>query len=357
MMEICINGKNKHMFEYTEINGVICELFCPAPAGTFVKENFLRKWSNATQWPNGKIPQAGDNVTVNGNWTVLLDMDPAPINYFIVDGILLLDDTRDVNITANSIHVRAGNISVGNPNNPFFHKFVIQVNGLKTDNGFYIDPMIAGNKYMVVTGTLNLYGVAPSTVTSFLTKTAFKGDTSIFVNDTTDWVAGDTLVLSPSFSTYSEYEKVTISAINADGSLSLTSPLQYTHYGASTLTISNQFGTLDTRTRVGHVNRNVRIVPGPDAGWGFTVIVYGYKDGDKMRIGNVNLDGVQFVDGGQLDTLNAPLTFINTVNGNYTSSITSSSFLNCKADCIYIQNGQNITIDNNVFYNAWVIGV
>jgi hypothetical protein len=76
-----------------------------------------------------------------------------------------------------------------------------------------------------------------------------------------------------------------------------------------------------------------------------------------MRIGNVNLDGVEFANGGQLDTLNAPLTFINTVDGNFTSSITSSSFVNCKADCIYIQNGRNITIDNNVFYNAWVIAV
>lgn len=165
------------------------------------------------------------------------------------------------------------------------------------------------------------------------------------------------MVISPSFSTYSEYEKVTISAINTDESLTLTSPLQFTHYGASSLTINNQLGTLDARTRVGHVNRNIKILPGPDAGWGFSVIVYGYKDGEIMRIGNVNLDGVQLADGGQLDTLNAPLTFINTVKGNYTSSVTSSSFVNCKANCIYIQNGQNLTIDNNVFYNAWVIGV
>ena len=178
---------------------------CPAPAGTFVKETFLRKWSNATQWPNGKVPQAGDNVTLNGNWTVLLDMDSAPINYFIIDGTIVVDDTRDVNITANSIHLRAGNITVGSATKPFYHKFVIQLNGQKNGNGFYIDPVIAGNKYMVVTGTLNLFGVAPNTVTSFLTKTALKGDSSIYVNDTTYWVVGDTLVISPSFSTYSEY--------------------------------------------------------------------------------------------------------------------------------------------------------
>ena len=105
------------------------------------------------------------------------------------------------------------------------------------------------------------------------------------------------------------------------------------------------------------MNRNIRIVPGPDAGWGFSVIVYGYNDGAALRVGSINLDGVQFADGGQLDTLNAPLTFINTAKANSPSSITSCSFLNCKADCIYIQNGRNINIDSNFFYIAWFIAV
>ena len=89
---------------------------------------------------------------------------------------------------------------------------------------------------------------------------------------------------------------------------------------------------------MGHVNRNIKIIPGPDAGWGFTVIVYGYMDGNISRVGSVQLDSVQFADGGQLDTLNAPLSFINTVDGKSTSLVTSTSFVNCKADCIYIQN-------------------
>jgi len=203
MMEICVSGQNKAKFEYTEINGVICEFLCPAPAGTFIKENFIRLWSNVTQWPNGTLPKAGDNVTLNGNWTVVLDVDPAPLNYFVIDGTLIADDTRDVNITANSIHIRAGNITAGSLANPFFHNLVIQLNGAKTDNGFYIDPIIAGNKYMVVTGSLNLYGNAPSTVSTYLTKTAFKGDRAIYVSSSAGWALGDTLVISPSFSTYS----------------------------------------------------------------------------------------------------------------------------------------------------------
>ena len=109
---------------------------------------------------------------------------------------------------------------------------------------------------------------------------------------------------------------------------------------------------------MGHVNRNVKIVPGPDAGWGFSVTIYGYKDtNNNTWIGNAEISGVQFEDGGQLDTLNAPLKFLNTRNGNYKSKITDTSFLNCKANCIYMENAHNITVSNNVFYNVWVNGI
>jgi hypothetical protein len=85
---------------------------------------------------------------------------------------------------------------------------------------------------------------------------------------------------------------VTITGVNFNGSISLAAPLAHTHYGSSSLTINNNYGTLDTRTQVGHVSRNIQIVPGPDSAWGFTVIVYGYMDGTVLRIGSVQLSGV-----------------------------------------------------------------
>lgn len=44
------------------------------------------------------------------------------------------------------------------------------------------------------------------------------------------------------------------------------------------------------------------------------------------------------------------------VLGNTTSKITGTSFINCKANCIYVKNSRNVTFDNNVLYNAWVFG-
>jgi hypothetical protein len=157
---------------------------------------------------------------------------------------------------------------------------------------------------------------------------------------------------------------VIISAINANGSVSLAAPLTYTHYGSSSLTVNNNYGTIDTRTQVGHVNRNIKIVPGPDAGWGFTVIVYGYSmtitdltgSVTTQLMGSTQLSGVQIQNGGQLNTINAPLTFINVINSSVVSSVTGTSFLNCKANCIYVQNSRNISITNNVLYEIWTYG-
>jgi hypothetical protein len=205
MLNLCQSGKNKTLFEYTEVTGVVCEIFCPLPPGTYVLESFLRYWSNATQWPNGTIPQAGDNVTVKGEWRLVIDMDPNPINNLTIDGLLIADDTIDINIVANFIFIRAGNFTAGSPTKPFTHKLNIQLNGAKTDTAQVIDPLLTGNKLFVVTGALNLYGSPPITAIATLTETAFKGSSAIKVNDHTDWKAGDTITLAPSFALYSEY--------------------------------------------------------------------------------------------------------------------------------------------------------
>lgn len=295
-----------------------------------------------------------DNVTINGNWTVLLDVDPAPLNYLVIDGTLIADDTRDVNITARSIFIRAGNVTAGSASTPFMHKLTIQISNTKEDHGWYIDPLVAGNKYIIVTGSLNLFGMAPTTVTTFLTASATKGDTVISVASSTDWVVGDVLALSPSYGKFSEYEQVTITAIHNATSISVT-PLQYNHYGSSA-PISTPQGAIDVNTRVGHLNRNIKIVPGPDYGWGVNVLVYGFDDGDIRRVGSVKLVGIELVNGGQYDTSAAALQFLNVIGGNYSSLVEGTSFVNCRDWCVSINNVMNVTFDNNVFYNGRVFG-
>jgi hypothetical protein len=109
----------------------------------------------------------------------------------IVDGILLVDDTFDINITAKAIHIRSGTLNVGTNGSPFQHKFVIQINGNREDGPYYIDPFITANKFFVITGALSLNGPKPDTQITYLTQTALKDTTTIFVGAKAGWKVGD----------------------------------------------------------------------------------------------------------------------------------------------------------------------
>lgn len=132
-----------------------------------------------------------------------MDVDPPALNNLTIDGNLIADDTRDVTIIANYIHVRVGNFTAGSAVNPFQHKLTIQLNGNKSTTSFLIDPFLSANKLFVITGLVNFYGTPPTTTIASLTKTAFAGQKIIYVDKSTDWAVGDTLAFGPSFSSSS----------------------------------------------------------------------------------------------------------------------------------------------------------
>lgn len=60
---------------------------------------------------------------------------------------------------------------------------------------------------------MKLYGSSPSTTWTRLKSSVSAGDTSIEVGSVDGWAIGDEIVLGPSYSKASEYEKVTITNI------------------------------------------------------------------------------------------------------------------------------------------------
>ena len=64
VLQLCASGKNRTLFEYTDVNAIPCRYLCPAPPGSCTKEKTLRNWNNATQWPSGVMPKDGDNITI-----------------------------------------------------------------------------------------------------------------------------------------------------------------------------------------------------------------------------------------------------------------------------------------------------
>lgn len=153
---------------------------------------------------------------------------------------------------------------------------------------------------MVVTGQLNLYGMAPETTWATLTEWADKGATEISVSSVAGWEVGDDIVIGPTFNNGTHHQQVTITDIDLDTkAVTFTPALEYAHYGDSALTVENQVGTLDTRGAVGHISRNINIRSGDDSGWGYSVLVYGMFDVTTRRIGTINAYGVEFQQGGQ----------------------------------------------------------
>lgn len=69
---------------------------CPAPPPPPIieREPFVRDWSNATQWPGGVVPAAGDDVLVERAWQLRLDMEPEVIRHLVVEGELFFDERR-----------------------------------------------------------------------------------------------------------------------------------------------------------------------------------------------------------------------------------------------------------------------
>jgi hypothetical protein len=58
--------------------------------------------------------------------------------------------------------------------------------------------------------------------------------------------------------------------------------------------VNNTYGILDMRAAVTVLERNIRIIRGPDANnWGYRVLIYAYLDQDNVtRAGSANLQGV-----------------------------------------------------------------
>ena len=150
-------------------------------------------------WPNETVPTTGEDVTIQCDWTVLINVQPAVIGKLIVDGDLVVEDVNDVNITAESVFIRGGSLTVGNSSSPFTHKFTIQVNGDAMSKYEDVDALVSANKFLVVTGSLVMYGVKPTTTSTYLKQSATKGEKVIYPGASSGWKVGDKLSLSPSF--------------------------------------------------------------------------------------------------------------------------------------------------------------
>ncbi|KAM3144741.1 hypothetical protein pb186bvf_003050 [Paramecium bursaria] len=357
---VCLSGKGKSFSEFINIFSITCRLNCApsVPVTVDPKDVVAKLWSDPATWPSGKLPQAGENVVIDAKYQVILDVNPPPLGNLTVYGQLIFDDNRaSSKLEANLIWVYSGSILAGSPEKPFNGNLTIQINGGVSDPVQIIDDFVEpSSKMWAITNNTELYGIVPRTTWTRLVSYASAGTSTIVVDSSLDWNVGDQIVISPSGSDPIQYETRLITSI-LDNTIKLNAPLLYDHFGAPTETIINSIGVLDMRSSVGHLTRNIKIQAGPDStNLGFRILVYQFDDTiiNLPRRGRAVFSGVEFINGGQINTDNGA---VDIQNLNYKpfdqpTVITGCSFHDSQGMFINAQASQNISVTNNVFFNG-----
>ena len=62
------------------------------------------RWSDASAWPNGRVPVAGDEVTIARDLDMVLDVTPPALRSLTVDGKLTFSNERDLELMTDWIY-------------------------------------------------------------------------------------------------------------------------------------------------------------------------------------------------------------------------------------------------------------
>ena len=161
-IHLLINGKNSSR-STVNLVGYRCVGSCMAAIenDTAVIENTTRRWSNASSWDTGKIPLAGEDVVIQSGWNMLYDLEESPIfNYVQINGRLTFEPVKDLHLRAKYIFVRAGELIIGEQDNPFPLNARITLYGEKQNKAIVYDNAIeAGNKIIANTATIKMFGI------------------------------------------------------------------------------------------------------------------------------------------------------------------------------------------------------
>jgi cell migration-inducing and hyaluronan-binding protein len=297
-------------------------------------------WSAPATWPDGKVPVAGDKVTIPAGKEVVLDVSPPALGGLTIDGKLSFANTRDLELTTEWIMVH-GELEIGTEKAPHTRKATITfTNNVKDEDisgiGGTTDRVDRG--IMLMGGTLNLHGDRKHTWTK-LAQTAAAGSTSIQVLDASGWRVGDEIVLASTDFDPRQAERRTIAAIKGN-TITLDRKLDYMHFGKITFDV-------DERGEVGLLTRNVKLQASADAEQSF----FG---GHVMAMGasRMFVEGVEFNRMGQNLTLaRYPIHWhlIGDARGQY---IRNAAIHDTYNRCVTVHGTNNLQVENNVTYNT-----
>lgn len=304
----------------------------PTESATALKKS---RWSDPASWPDGKVPSAGDAVTVGRDREIVLDVSPPALRSLTINGKLSFSDERDLELKSEWIYLAGGELAIGSETKPHKRNATITL----TDNVPDEDLNTMGDRgIMMLRGTLNLHGDRTNTWTK-LSKTAKAGATKIQVLNASGWRRGDVIVLASTDFDSKQAEKRTVTGISGN-TLTLDQPLQYMHFGEIT------FG-VDERGEVGLLTRNIRIRASEDAEETYFGGHIMAMAGSRMFVSSVELSRM----GQHMHLARYPIHWhiIGEGQGQY---IKNASIHDTYSRCVTVHGTNNLRIENNVTFNT-----
>jgi cell migration-inducing and hyaluronan-binding protein len=211
------------------------------------------RWSDPASWPDGKVPRAGDAVTIGADRDIVLDVSPPALRSLTIKGKLSFSNAADLELKTDWIYLAGGELDIGSEARPYTRLATITL----TDTVPNEDVNTMGDRgIMMLRGTLSLHGDRTNSWTK-LAGTAKAGSATIHVLNAAGWRKGDVIVLASTDFDPHQAEERTIAAISGNA-LTLDKPLQYMHFGQITYGV-------DERGEVGLLTRNIRIQASDDA--------------------------------------------------------------------------------------------
>jgi cell migration-inducing and hyaluronan-binding protein len=293
------------------------------------------RWSDPASWPNGKVPRAGDAVTIGRDRSIILDVNPPALRSLTVNGKLSFSNNLDLELKSEWIYLAGGRLDIGSKANPYTRKATITL----TDNVPNEDVNTMGDRGIIMlNGTLSLHGDRANSWTK-LARTAKAGSARIEVLNAAGWRKGDEIVLASTDFDSKQAEKRTITAVSGNA-LVLDKPLNYMHFGEIT------FG-VDERGEVGLLTRNIRIQASDDAERSYFGGHIMAMAGSKMYVSGVELSRM----GQNMHLARYPIHWhiIGEGQGQY---IQNSSIHDTYSRCVTVHGTNNLRIENNVTFNT-----
>jgi cell migration-inducing and hyaluronan-binding protein len=293
------------------------------------------KWSDASAWPSGKVPGAGEAVTIPRGTEVTLDVQPAALRSLTIEGKLRFADTRDIELTTEWIYLPGGTLEIGTEAARYRHNATITLTD--TVPGENINSM-GDRGIMLLRGTLELHGNRDHSWTK-LDGTALAGSTSIKVLDASEWRTGDEIVLASTDYNPRQAERRTVTAVNGN-TISFAEPLEYMHFGAITYGV-------DERGEVGMLTRNIKVQASEDA-------ATTYFGGHIMAMpgSTVHAEGIELNRMGQhLVLARYPMHFhlLGEGAGMY---IRNAAIHDTYNRCVTVHGTNDVLVENNVTFNT-----